>query len=219
MIARARGSVKPKSQRWAEPPETWGRSVGVLSGPDRRDPKHGPSTRPASHALPVTKEMNPVQEPEPEGEAISSCSGRSNLKDPQHQSRFVTAARDPPGDCVARGGQRICLCRQTGARTARDEERLSMRVRAASDPVWAARFDPRSGRLDTRKSVKLLLRPFRPGHKNEITPILRLADFEGGTVFQRNHIATLAIAACHANVAQDEAGSRGRKSATASMFR
>ena len=58
-----------------------------------------------------------------------------------------------------------------------------MRVRAASDPVWAVLFDPRSGRLDTCKSVKLLLRPFRPDHKNEITAILRLADFEEGRYF------------------------------------
>jgi hypothetical protein len=69
-----------------------------------------------------------------------------------------------------------------------------MRVRAASDPVWAIAFDPGSGRLDSSKSVKLLLRPFRPGHKNEIAAIARLADLEGGTVFYRYHIATLPIA-------------------------
>jgi hypothetical protein len=94
-----------------------------------------------------------------------------------------------------------------------------MRVRAASDPVWADLFDPRSGRLDTCKSVKLLLRPFRPGHKNEITAILRLADFEGGTVFQRNHIATSRLPHDMLAPAQNEAGCRGRKSAIASMLR
>ena len=47
-----------------------------------------------------------------------------------------------------------------------------MRFRDASDPVWAIFFDPGSGRLYATKSLKLLLRPFRPGHKNEITPIL-----------------------------------------------
>jgi hypothetical protein len=68
-----------------------------------------------------------------------------------------------------------------------------MRVRAASDPVWAIFFDPGSGRLYTSKSVKLLLRPFRPGHKDEITPIPRLANFEGGAGFQYNHIATFRL--------------------------
>jgi len=69
-----------------------------------------------------------------------------------------------------------------------------MRFRDASDPVWAIFFDPGSGRLYATKSLKLLLRPFRPGHKNEITPILRLADFEGGAGFQHDHIATLPTA-------------------------
>ena len=69
-----------------------------------------------------------------------------------------------------------------------------MRFRDASDPVWAIFFDPGSGRLYATKSLKLLLRPFRPGHKNEIAAIPRLADLEGGTVFQRDHIAALPIA-------------------------
>jgi hypothetical protein len=74
-------------------------------------------------------------------------------------------------------------------------QRLSMRVRAASNPSRPIAFDPGSGCLYTSKSVKLLLRPFWPGHKNEIARILRLGDFEGGAIFQHDHIATLPIAA------------------------
>ena len=69
-----------------------------------------------------------------------------------------------------------------------------MKVSAASDPAWAIVFNPSSGCLYAGKSVKLLLRPVRPGHKNEIAPICRLADFEGGTVFPHDHIVTLPIA-------------------------
>ena len=58
-----------------------------------------------------------------------------------------------------------------------------MRVEVASDPVCAIVFDPGSGRLYSGKSAKLLLRPLRPGHKNEIARIFRLTDFKGRTVF------------------------------------
>jgi len=68
-----------------------------------------------------------------------------------------------------------------------------MRVRAVIDPAWPIVFYPGSGCLYTSKSAKLLLRSFRPGHKNEIAPILRLDDFEGGPVFQHNHIATFRL--------------------------
>jgi hypothetical protein len=71
---------------------------------------------------------------------------------------------------------------------------VSVRAFRSSNPAWRIVFDPGSGRLYASKSVKLLLRPFRPGHKNEIAPIFRLANFEGRTVFQRDHIATLPIA-------------------------
>jgi len=71
---------------------------------------------------------------------------------------------------------------------------LRLRVFVRGNPVWPIVFDPGSGRLYTSKSDKLLLRPFRPRHYNEIAPIIGLANFEGGTVFQRYQIATLLVA-------------------------
>ena len=65
----------------------------------------------------------------------------------------------------------------------------------------------------------LLLRPFRPRHYNEIAPIIGLANFEGGTVFQRYQIATLLVAGPASYRAHNEAVSRGPKTRKTSTFR
>ena len=109
--------------------------------------------------------------------------------------------------------------REHTSRLGQSKSGFSMRVRAAREPVWPIVFDPSAGRLYTSKSVNLLLGPFRPGHKNEIASILRLADFEGGTLLQCYHFATLPIAARHPSADQNEAGSRGRNRQRTSTYR
>jgi len=48
----------------------------------------------------------------------------------------------------------------------------AVQILASINPAWPMVFDPGSGSLHTIKPVKLLLRPFRPGHNNQVAPIL-----------------------------------------------
>jgi hypothetical protein len=72
-------------------------------------------------------------------------------------------------------------------------KRLSVRVKAASDPGWPIVFDPGLGSLYASKPIKLLLRAFRPYHNDETPAALRWKNFEGRLIFDCRHFTTSPI--------------------------
>jgi hypothetical protein len=114
-----------------------------------------------------------------------SQQGRELLRRTQYRLVEIERAARGRNTGLGRGG--IALHQR------RVLKRLSVRVKAASDPGWPIVFDPGLGSLYASKPIKLLLRAFRPYHNDETPAALRWKNFEGRLIFDCRHFTTSPI--------------------------